>query len=56
MNQIAIIFVGSWLFKGSPKSKKKPANTNIILIIKTTAYYYTFKEIQNRIHREALWL
>ena len=38
MNQIAIIFVGSCLFKGSPKSKKKPANTNIILIIKTTAY------------------
>ena len=29
MNQIAIIFVGSCLFKGSPKSKKKPANTNI---------------------------
>ena len=38
MNQIAIIFTGNCLFKGATMSKKNPANTNIILIIKTTAY------------------
>ena len=44
MNQIAIIFVGSCLFKGSPKSKKKPANTNIILIIHLRKYKIEYTE------------
>lgn len=38
MNQIAIIFTGNCLFKGSTMSKKNPANANRILIINTTAY------------------
>ena len=45
MNQIAIIFTGNCLFKGSTMSKKNPANANRILIINNIMF--EIKSIRN---------